>query len=145
MSGELASLTLGVLTKWKGVPPAAGVDWLRADLPDARARLAGALFEWQGGIAGPEGVLIWMADDLVELVEIPHPRLDPEVIDALGTPELELESAWSRAGRQRAWPTKGLSVHMTYSAIIRIVAFAAMPVAAFGEHRFATAGSAPRR
>lgn len=141
----LYALAHGDLSVWQGIPEGAGADWVRtglgADLPDD-----GFLMTYRGGATGPEGLLAWLgAGGVLELVELPLPRIPPEAVEALGEPELRLPTAWSRSGRQLAWPSRGLAVHTGALQVIRVLGFAPMPAEAFPAHRFATGGAPPPR
>jgi hypothetical protein len=141
----LHALARGKLGGWHGIPPEAGAAWVReglgADLPDD-----GFLITFHGAATGPEGLLAWLGEGgRLELVELPVPRIKPEAFDALGEPELRLPTAWSRSGRQLAWPSRGLAVHTGTLQVIRVMGFAPMSEAEFAGHRFATAGRPPRR
>jgi hypothetical protein len=141
----LHALAHGDLVPWRGVPPGAGVEWARDGLgPDVVDDQY--LLVWRGGATGPDGIEIWLGDTRqVELVQMPLPRLTPAAMEPLGTPELELASNWSRGARQFAWPSHGLAVHASLTAVVRIVGFAVMDADTFSSHRFATMGRPPRR
>jgi hypothetical protein len=104
------------------------------------------LLVWRGGATGPDGIEIWLGDDRqVELVQMPLPRIAPEAMEPLGAAELELPSNWSRGARQFAWPSRGLAVHASVTAVVRVLGFVVMDRDTFSSHRFATMGQPPRR
>ena len=140
----LRALVNGDLAAWNGLPQGAGSAWVRDELGGELTDY-GELLIWRGGVAGPEGVLVELVGDDVELVELPYPKLGLDAMKPLGEPELELATAWSRVGTQHAWPSRGLAVHANFDGIFRILAFAAIPPADFPAHRFATDGEPPQR
>ena len=142
---QLHALAHGDLGAWDGIPADADAAWVRAALDGGVEARGATLLSWRGGVTGPEGLLAWLEDGRVALIELPHPAIPLAAVAALGEPELELASAWSRAGVQRAWPSRGLAVHATFAAVVRVTAFAAMTADAFQAHRFAHAGQPPRR
>lgn len=144
-SDQLRALAGGDLAAWHGIPGKAGADWVRAELGDGVEDRGGGMLRWRGGAAGPEGVLIWLNDGLVELIEMPDPDVPLEAADPLGAPDYVARTPWSRTGRQQAWPERGLAVHATFDGVVRIMAFAPMTTEAYEQHRFAQAGRPPRR
>lgn len=141
----LRALAHGDLASWHGVPEDAGADWARAALGDGLEDRGGGLLVWHGGVAGPEGVLVWLSDGHVELIELPQPDVPLEATEALGEPGYVARTPWSRTGRQRAWPERGLAVHATFDGTIRILAFVPMSAEDYARHRFASNGSPPQR
>jgi len=141
----LYALAHGDLVSWQGVPPSVGVEWVKDGLGPDVVDDAYVLV-WRGGATGPDGVEIWLGDERqVELVQMPLPRVPLGAMEPLGPPELELPSNWSRGARQFAWPSRGLAVHASPTAIVRILGFPVMSADTFGTHRFATMGQPPRR
>ena len=140
----LRALVNGDLAAWHGLPQGADSAWVRDELGDVLTDY-GELLIWRGGVSGPEGVLVELEGDDVELIELPDPNLGLEAMAPLGEPELELNTAWSRVGTQHAWPSRGLAVHASFDGIFRILAFAPIATADFRSHRFATDGEPPQR
>jgi hypothetical protein len=141
----LRALAHGDLAGWHGLPDDADADWVRGALGDGVNDRGGGMLSWHGGAAGPEGVLIWLNDSRVELVEMPHPRLPLEATELLGDPDYVARTPWSRSGTQEVWPARGLAVHANFDGVVRVMAFTPMTTEAFEQHRFATAGRPPRR
>jgi hypothetical protein len=105
----LRALVHGDLAAWDGLPDGADADWVRAELGDGVEDNGGGMLSWHGGVAGPEGVLIWLDDGRVELIEMPDPDVPLDAIEPLGEPAYVARTPWSRSGRRRcgrrgAWP-----------------------------------------
>ncbi|MGZ8649890.1 MAG: hypothetical protein ACXW08_14875 [Solirubrobacteraceae bacterium] len=141
----LRALVHGDLAAWHGAPADAGTDWVRSALGDGVDDSGGGMLSWHGGAAGPEGVLIWLNDGHVELIEMPDPDIPLDAMEPLGEPGYVARTPWSRTGRQQVWPARGLAVHATFDGVVRVMAFAPMTTEEYEVHRFATAGRPPRR
>jgi hypothetical protein len=76
--------------------------------------------------AAPMGITCWLLDDVVVGVEIPEPLPIPSSLEALGKPDLVLESGLGSAWAQEVWASRGLVIHRRGKRIR--VAFGLAPI-----------------
>jgi hypothetical protein len=117
--GELAELAAG---RWDGFHGLAEYSLEDADAqlgPPTEDELYGGRFggepaefrRYPATDAAPQGVTCWLLDDAVIGIEIHDPEPDRASLEALGPPDLELDSGLGPSWSQHVWAARGLVVH----------------------------------
>ena len=116
---ELADLAAGSWSAFHGLAEC-DLDMADAQLgPPLEDELFGGMFggepaelrRYPPTDAAPAGVGCWFLDDMLVGVELREPVVDPEVLAALGPPDLELDSRVGEGWVQEVWADRGLVVH----------------------------------
>ena len=131
---ELSELAAGRWAAWRGLE--------ECDIATADAQLGPPLEdELHGGMFGgepaqfrryppteaaPQGITVWILGDLVIGVELGEPEPPAGTLDALGPPELVLESGLGWNWTQEVWASSGLVIHRREERIR--VAFGLAPI-----------------